>query len=47
MVALINDGGEKYMDTVFNDDWMQERDLLDRGVEREIDELLTKLRRNR
>ncbi|MGW6412605.1 cysteine synthase family protein [Streptomyces vinaceus] len=47
MVALINDGGEKYMDTVFNDDWMRERDLLSPGAEREVDELLTKLRRNR
>ncbi|MFE4333178.1 cysteine synthase family protein [Streptomyces sp. NPDC056831] len=47
MVALVNDGGEKYMDTVFNDDWMQARDLLDPDAEREIDELLTKLRRNR
>ncbi|MBQ0854649.1 cysteine synthase family protein [Streptomyces sp. BH-SS-21] len=47
MVALINDGGEKYMDTVFNDDWMSERDLLSPAAEREIDELLTKLRRNR
>ncbi|MGQ4360583.1 cysteine synthase family protein [Streptomyces sp. SAS_272] len=47
MVALINDGGEKYMDTVFNDDWMSERDLLSPETEREVDELLTKLRRNR
>ncbi|KOU24196.1 cysteine synthase [Streptomyces sp. WM6372] len=47
MVALVNDGGEKYMDTVFNDEWMQDRDLLDAEAEREIDELLTKLRRNR
>ncbi|MFC9243124.1 cysteine synthase family protein [Streptomyces sp. NPDC057136] len=47
MVALVNDGGEKYMDTVFNDEWMQARDLLDPEAEREIDELLTKLRRNR
>lgn len=47
MVALINDGGEKYMDTVFNDDWMRERDLLSSEAEREIDELLTKLRGNR
>ncbi|MCT7354277.1 cysteine synthase family protein [Streptomyces sp. 15-116A] len=46
MVALINDGGEKYMDTVFNDDWMNARDLADPVVEREIDELLTKLREN-
>ncbi|GLX17397.1 MULTISPECIES: cysteine synthase family protein [Streptomyces] len=47
MVALINDGGEKYMDTVFNDEWMSERDLLSPDTEREVDELLTKLRRNR
>ncbi|TFE48597.1 cysteine synthase family protein [Streptomyces sp. ICN441] len=46
MVALVNDGGEKYMDTVFNDDWMNARDLIDPTVEREIDELLTKLREN-
>ncbi|MFI7100778.1 cysteine synthase family protein [Streptomyces sp. NPDC050161] len=45
MVALVNDGGEKYMDTVFNDDWMHARNLLDPAVEREIDEKLTKLRR--
>ncbi|MFF0204418.1 cysteine synthase family protein [Streptomyces sp. NPDC005017] len=46
MVALVNDGGEKYMDTVFNDDWMDARNLIDPAVEREIDELLTKLREN-
>ncbi|MFD0020225.1 cysteine synthase family protein [Streptomyces sp. NPDC058382] len=47
MVALINDGGEKYLDTVFNDVWMAERDLLSPAAEREVDEHLTKLRRNR
>ncbi|AJE38905.1 cysteine synthase family protein [Streptomyces nodosus] len=47
MVALINDGGEKYMDTVFNDNWMAERNLLDPTLEREVEERLTKLRRNR
>jgi cystathionine beta-synthase len=46
MVALVNDGGEKYMDTVFDDDWMHDRDLIDPAAEREIDELLTKLREN-
>ncbi|TVL90306.1 cysteine synthase family protein [Streptomyces sp. SAJ15] len=46
MVALLNDGGEKYMDTVFDDDWMHARDLIDPTVEREIDEVLTKLRGN-
>ncbi|WP_328874816.1 cysteine synthase family protein [Streptomyces sp. NBC_00287] len=46
MVALVNDGGEKYMDTVFNDDWMTARSLLDPDVEREVEGLLTKLREN-
>ncbi|MGW7573462.1 cysteine synthase family protein [Streptomyces sp. NPDC054765] len=45
MVALVNDGGEKYMDTVFNDDWMNARNLIDPAIEREIDEKITKLRR--
>ncbi len=35
------------MDTVFNDEWMSERNLLSPDTEREVDELLTKLRRNR
>ncbi|MGW7465262.1 hypothetical protein ACWGJT_11240 [Streptomyces xantholiticus] len=47
MVALINDGGEEYMDTVLNDEWIEERDLLNGEVEREIEALLTKPRRNR
>ncbi|MFE4212801.1 cysteine synthase family protein [Streptomyces sp. NPDC056844] len=47
VVALINDGGEKYLDTVFNDDWMSAHNLLHPEVEREVDEHLTKLRRNR
>ncbi|MFE5737594.1 cysteine synthase family protein [Streptomyces celluloflavus] len=46
MVALVNDGGEKYLDTVFDDDWMNARNLIDPAVEGEIDETLTKLRRN-
>ncbi|MEU2872081.1 cysteine synthase family protein [Streptomyces olivoreticuli] len=46
MVALVNDGGEKYLDTVFDDDWMNTRNLLDPAMEREIDETLTKLRKN-
>ncbi|MEU2060888.1 cysteine synthase family protein [Streptomyces sp. NPDC013455] len=46
VVALVNDGGEKYLDTVFDDDWMSARDLLDPAADREIDELLTKLREN-
>ncbi|MFG2881544.1 cysteine synthase family protein [Streptomyces sp. NPDC048297] len=47
MVALINDGGEKYMDTVFDDDWMAQRALLSPEAERDVEERLTKLRRNR
>ncbi|MFD4726734.1 cysteine synthase family protein [Streptomyces seoulensis] len=47
MVALINDGGEKYMDTVFNDDWMAEHALLSPEAEGEVEERLTKLRGNR
>ncbi|MFJ6577748.1 cysteine synthase family protein [Streptomyces sp. NPDC091368] len=46
MVAFINDGGEKYMDTVFNDEWMTARALLDPAMEAEVEETLTKLRRN-
>ncbi|MET8859136.1 cysteine synthase family protein [Streptomyces sp. NPDC004579] len=46
MVAFINDGGEKYMDTVFDDDWMTARALLAPAVEAGIEEALTKLRRN-
>ncbi|RJO75879.1 cysteine synthase family protein [Nocardia panacis] len=40
VVTLVCDGGEKYMDTVFDDDWMRERDLLDAETEREVRELL-------
>ncbi|WP_245765407.1 PLP-dependent cysteine synthase family protein [Nonomuraea jiangxiensis] len=40
LVALLNDSGEKYLDTVFNDAWMAERDLLDPDVEREVGDLL-------
>ncbi|MER8187245.1 cysteine synthase family protein [Kitasatospora sp. NPDC094015] len=45
MVAFVNDGGEKYLDTVFDDDWMAARDLLDPAVEAAVDETLGKLRR--
>ncbi|MDQ1718944.1 MAG: hypothetical protein QOE89_2897 [Pseudonocardiales bacterium] len=44
MVALVCDGGEKYLDSVFNDEWMSARDLIDAGAEHEVDELLRKLR---
>lgn len=43
VVTLLNDGGEKYLDTVFDDGWMSDRELIDEDVEREVDELLDKL----
>ncbi|MGV9778355.1 cysteine synthase family protein [Streptosporangium sp. NPDC003464] len=42
-VAVVNDTGEKYLDTVFDDAWMAGHDLLDPGVEREVGELLAEL----
>ncbi|MDT0438202.1 MULTISPECIES: cysteine synthase family protein [Streptomyces] len=47
MVALLNDGGEKYLDTVFDDDWMRRHGLLSPATEREVEDRLTKLRGNR
>lgn len=44
MVALVCDGGEKYLDSVFDDDWMADRDLLDPGIEKQVDVLLSALR---
>ena len=44
VVVLVCDGGEKYLDTVFNDAWMAERDLLDPAVDQELDQLLADLR---
>jgi cystathionine beta-synthase len=43
MVALVCDAGEKYLDSVFDDDWMRERELLDPGAEAEVEQLLTEL----
>ncbi len=43
MVALICDAGEKYLDSVFDDDWMRERELLDPAFEAEIAGLLDEL----
>jgi cystathionine beta-synthase len=40
MVGLVCDGGEKYLDSVFDDDWMKDRDLLDDGVEAHVDSML-------
>lgn len=40
VVTIVCDGGEKYLDTVFDDDWMNERDLLDESAESAVLELL-------
>jgi cystathionine beta-synthase len=40
VVTLVCDGGEKYLDTVFDDDWMRERDLLDPAADRRVHQLL-------
>lgn len=42
VVTIVCDGGEKYLDTVFDDEWMAERDLLDTAAEREVHGLLTR-----
>jgi cystathionine beta-synthase len=42
-VALICDAGEKYLDSVFDDDWMHERELLDPAFEAEVAALLDEL----
>ncbi|WP_028926910.1 PLP-dependent cysteine synthase family protein [Pseudonocardia acaciae] len=43
MVGLVCDGGEKYLDTVFDDGWMKEHELLDDDLEARVDELLAGL----
>jgi cystathionine beta-synthase len=43
IVVLVCDGGEKYLDTVFDDDWMRERGLIDLSVEEELDAMLEQL----
>lgn len=43
LVAIIADGGEKYLDTVFNDEWMSNRELIDLDIEEQIKNLLNTL----
>lgn len=43
-VVLVCDGGEKYLDTVFDDEWLAARGLFDVEVERELDALIGELR---
>ena len=40
LVALVCDAGEKYLDSVFDDAWMAERELLDARAEAEVGGLL-------
>jgi cystathionine beta-synthase len=47
VVTLVCDAGEKYLDTVFHDDWMRERGLLDPEAEHRIDHVLALFSRPR
>ncbi|MDO3648278.1 PLP-dependent cysteine synthase family protein [Nocardia mangyaensis] len=40
VVTIVCDGGEKYLDTVFDDDWMSARELLDPAAECAVTTLL-------
>jgi len=40
VVAITSDAGEKYLDTLFDDAWMQKRSLLDPNVAMELDRLV-------
>ncbi|MEV6070181.1 cysteine synthase family protein [Nocardia sp. NPDC052001] len=40
VVSIVCDGGEKYLDTVFDDDWMSDRDLLDSETEGKVAKML-------
>jgi cystathionine beta-synthase len=44
VVTLVSDAGEKYLDTVFDDRWMRERDLLDPAAEEHVQHLLLRHR---
>lgn len=41
-VVLLCDGGEKYLNNIFNDDFMIKNELIDLGVEDKLDNLLVK-----
>lgn len=43
-VTMVCDGGEKYLDTVFNDSWMRSHNLLDSDLEEQIWKHITSLR---
>lgn len=37
-VCQIVDGGEKYLENIYNDDWMNERGLIDLSIQKELEE---------
>lgn len=37
MALVIADGGEKYLNTIFNEEWLKERDLLSEQVWGQLD----------
>lgn len=43
MVSIVCDGGEKYLDTVFDEEWMAARGLLDPDAEAAVGAVLTAL----
>ncbi len=40
VVTIVCDAGEKYLDTIFDDDWMRARGLLDPEAEQEVERML-------
>ncbi|MFK4826130.1 PLP-dependent cysteine synthase family protein [Paenochrobactrum sp. BZR 588] len=40
MVVLVCDAGEKYLDSFYNDDWLRQRNLLDKQTEQRLHQLL-------
>ncbi|WP_028477699.1 PLP-dependent cysteine synthase family protein [Nocardia sp. CNY236] len=44
VVTIVCDGGEKYLDTVFDNSWMRDRGLLDADAEQEVVQLLRRYR---
>ena len=41
VVMIVSDGGEKYLDTIFNDQWVSELDLIDDGILIELDDFFS------
>lgn len=40
VVTMVVDGGEKYLSTIFNDEWLAKRHLLDPGITTQLDDWL-------